>query len=518
MSKNRLNQSRTGSSSHHHGNDNNGDAGFGGGGKGKGGGGGGGAAAAGSPKQNRYKREWGVRPGYSSGASSNGGDDNDNDSVNSSQHSSRSLPAAALVGKSAKEYVSVIHRTGSHPDLLALDTLRQTIVDQGGLTEAVVRIATPFGKPIEEIYDGVHDGPVLGSGVSGLVRLILHRATGLKYAVKILDLGMIDSAQGLRQLRDEILIMCQLDHPNIVRCVALLCFWLTCLSRRQHGPLRNRRRWLHLLAISRDSHWCSDSTPSPLSPRPRSRIEEVYESTNEIYIVQELCVGGDLFDRLDEQTDYHYTEAACARLVKQMLSAVRYLHSRAIVHRDLKLENFLFSSRAPDADLKMIDFGLSKHLELGEALDQKVGTPYTVAPEILMGSYDEKCDLWAIGVITYLLLSGETPFGGLDGENMMKVKQSILNARVIFEPWDVWEQVSHEGKAFVRRMLQADPKRRPTARDAQLDAWIQVWAKKVRLCARNEAGMVYLPTPIFNIVSIVIPYASSHRTPKKALR
>jgi hypothetical protein len=91
--------------------------------------------------------------------------------------------------KNNKEYVSVIHRTGSHPDLLALGTLRQTIMDQGGLAEALVRIATPFGKPIEEIYDGVHDGPILGSGVSGLVRLICHRATGTKYAVKILDLG-----------------------------------------------------------------------------------------------------------------------------------------------------------------------------------------------------------------------------------------------------------------------------------------------------------------------------------------
>lgn len=87
------------------------------------------------------------------------------------------------------------------------------------------------------------------------------------------------------------------------------------------------------------------------------RIDEVYESTNEIYIVQELCVGGDLFDRLDVQPDYHYTEAQCARLVKQMLSSVRYLHSKGIIHRDLKLENFLFSSQAEDSDLKMIDFG-----------------------------------------------------------------------------------------------------------------------------------------------------------------
>jgi calcium-dependent protein kinase len=93
------------------------------------------------------------------------------------------------------------------------------------------------------------------------------------------------------------------------------------------------------------------------------RIEEVYESTNEIYIVQELCVGGDLFDRLDEQTAYHYTEANCARLVKQMLSSIRYLHSRAIVHRDLKLENFLFSSREPDADLKVCTMTVSMFVD-----------------------------------------------------------------------------------------------------------------------------------------------------------
>ena len=87
------------------------------------------------------------------------------------------------------------------------------------------------------------------------------------------------------------------------------------------------------------------------------RLEEVYESHSEIYLVQEICLGGELFDRLDEQPDYHYTEAECARLVKQMLSAVRYLHSKGIIHRDLKLENFLFSSTATDSELKMIDFG-----------------------------------------------------------------------------------------------------------------------------------------------------------------
>jgi calcium-dependent protein kinase len=96
------------------------------------------------------------------------------------------------------------------------------------------------------------------------------------------------------------------------------------------------------------------------------RLEEVYESHSEIYLVQELCLGGELFDRLDEQPDYHYTEAECARLVKQMLSAVRYLHSKGIIHRDLKLENFLFTNTTATSELKMIDFGLSKHFRYGE--------------------------------------------------------------------------------------------------------------------------------------------------------
>lgn len=97
--------------------------------------------------------------------------------------------------------------------------------------------------------------------------------------------------------------------------------------------------------------------------------------------------------------DYHYTEAQCARLVKQMLSSIRYLHSKDIIHRDLKLENFLFSSTDPDSELKMIDFGLSKHFAVGQQMSDQVGTPYCVAPEIVMGDYNEKVDLWALGVI-----------------------------------------------------------------------------------------------------------------------
>ena len=301
----------------------------------------------------------------------------------------------------------------------------EEIQEGAGLTSKVVHIEVPFGKPIEEVYDGVQNGAVLGSGVSGLVRLVTHRATGVQYAVKCLDLGLVGTKEGLAQLREEIFIMCQLDHPNIVR------------------------------------------------------LEEVYESHSEIYLVLELCLGGELFDRLDEQPDYHYTEVECARLVKQMLSAVRYLHSKGIIHRDLKLENFLFSSKAADSELKMIDFGLSKHFQYGEVQTQTVGTPYTVAPEVIQGSYDERCDIWAIGVISFLLLSGDPPFGGCGGpEPLLTVRANILSGKFSFEPEDIWCLVSDHAKEFVKSLLVTDPQSRPLARQAQKHAWLREWASR----------------------------------------
>jgi len=120
-----------------------------------------------------------------------------------------------------------LDRRSSNPKTLAhstsaigLDEMIEDRREMGDIRQNVVHIEVPFGKPIEEVYEGVHSGPVLGSGISGLVRLVTHKATGLKYAVKVLDLGLVDTSEGLRQLREEIFIMCQVSRGETENSVA----------------------------------------------------------------------------------------------------------------------------------------------------------------------------------------------------------------------------------------------------------------------------------------------------------
>lgn len=305
------------------------------------------------------------------------------------------------------------------------------------LLQKIVRMETQNGTPIEEVYEGVHDGKVLGVGAGGVVRQVSHRATKIPFAAKCLKKDLANTEKGLKQLRDEIKLMCEVSHPHVVR------------------------------------------------------IEEVYESPTEIFIVQELCTGGELFDRLEELTEGRYTESLCAKLVSQMLSAVSYLHKAGITHRDLKLENFLFTSMDPSSELRLIDFGLSKHFETGERLCDCVGTPYTVAPEVIGGDYTEKADIWSLGVIAFLLLCGETPFGGdSEKDDLQEVSKRILSTDYCFDPAH-WEGVSDSAKAFVKRLLNPNPDFRPTAKQAQKDPWLQTVAD-----GSNEEGSQLNPKTV----------------------
>eukprot|EP00586_Coscinodiscus_wailesii_P000638 CAMPEP_0172481962 /NCGR_PEP_ID=MMETSP1066-20121228/8186_1 /TAXON_ID=671091 /ORGANISM="Coscinodiscus wailesii, Strain CCMP2513" /LENGTH=220 /DNA_ID=CAMNT_0013244759 /DNA_START=138 /DNA_END=797 /DNA_ORIENTATION=+ len=120
------------------------------------------------------------------------------------------------------------------------------------------------------------------------------------------------------------------------------------------------------------------------------KIMETYDYKKKLYVVMELCSGGDLYARDP------YTEKDAIKIVKQILSAVAYMHQLNIIHRDLKYENILFKNDSPDADIKVIDFGLStKFIQKGAvSFDEHVGTIYSMAPEVFEGLYDSKVDIW----------------------------------------------------------------------------------------------------------------------------
>lgn len=193
-------------------------------------------------------------------------------------------------------------------------------------------------------------------------------------------------------------------------------------------------------------------------------LVDYFETMNNLYLVTELALGGELFDRICRKGSYYESDAA--ELIRATLAAVAYLHDHGIVHRDLKPENLLFRTPEDNADLLIADFGLSRIMdeEQFHVLTTTCGTPGYMAPEIFKKTgHGKPVDMWALGVITYFLLSGYTPF---DRRSDFEEMQAILNAEYKFEPVEYWRGVSEHAKDFIRQCLTIDPNRRMTAHDA----------------------------------------------------
>lgn len=193
------------------------------------------------------------------------------------------------------------------------------------------------------------------------------------------------------------------------------------------------------------------------------RAFETFDYRGRLYIVMELCSGKDLYSRDP------YTEAEAKRIMTSILEAVAYLHAKGIVHRDLKYENIMFIDETPNADIRLIDFGLSQKFATGEHLHDFVGTVYTMAPELINGDYDEKADIWSLGVIAFMLLSSSMPFFG---ESRGAIINHILHGKYKFQS-KRWQQVSTKAKDFVMSLLRRRPEKRPSAHDAlHTSAWL----------------------------------------------
>eukprot|EP00898_Chlorokybus_atmophyticus_P000047 jgi/Chlat1/1042/Chrsp110S01554 len=259
-------------------------------------------------------------------------------------------------------------------------------------------------------------GRELGHGSFGTVRLAKHKATNEEYAVKciakstLLEDGLPD------ELKREVAIMQRLkDCLNVVN------------------------------------------------------IYGTFETATHVYMVLELCRGGELYQRMSKQES---SEKDAARVIRSILRTVAQCHANGVLHRDLKPDNFLFVSKELDAPLKAIDFGLATFFTPGVMLEETSGTPYYMAPEVIQHNYSTPADLWSVGVIMYQLLSGRLPFtDDTGGRSIVAVFRKILksNADLYSYPWDT---VTHSAVDLLRRLLSKDPSKRPTALEALAHPWI----------------------------------------------
>ncbi|OXG18040.1 Ca2+/calmodulin-dependent protein kinase [Cryptococcus neoformans Ze90-1] len=260
-------------------------------------------------------------------------------------------------------------------------------------------------------------GKTLGSGTYAVVKECVHITTGEYYACKVLNKKFLMGREHM--VRNEIAVLKRVSagHKNIVQ------------------------------------------------------LHDFFETTHNLYLVFDLCTGGELFDRICAKGSYFEKDAA--NIVRTVTSAVKYLHDQGIVHRDLKPENILFKSKAEDADLMLADFGLSKVLDDDKfaILTTTCGTPGYMAPEIFKkAGHGKPVDIWAIGVITYFLLCGYTPF---DRDSQYEEMQAICKGDYRFEPVEYWTGVSETAKQFVRDCLTIDPTNRPTANELLNHPWLR---------------------------------------------
>ena len=262
---------------------------------------------------------------------------------------------------------------------------------------------------LEDKYEIVDE---IGAGGFSRVLKVKNKNTGVLYACKEMQKKKLTDIEGFTR---EINIMIKLDHPNIIK------------------------------------------------------IYEVYETETYVYIVMELCTGGELFDRIIENTDKgkQFSEKQAANIFQQMMSAINYCHKNGIVHRDLKPENLLYLTKDENSPIKVIDFGMSKKFDNKNFMNEKVGTAYYISPEVLKGKYDEKCDIWSAGVILYIIICGYPCFNGDTDEEIF---EAIIKGKIVF-PSPEWDNVSEDAKNLIKKMC-TSPDKRLTAEQVLKEKWV----------------------------------------------
>ncbi|XP_055793749.1 calcium/calmodulin-dependent protein kinase type 1D-like [Salvelinus fontinalis] len=266
-------------------------------------------------------------------------------------------------------------------------------------------------KQVDDIKKIFELKEILGTGAFSEVVLAQERSTGKMFAVKCIPKKALKGKES--SIENEITVLRKIKHENIVA------------------------------------------------------LEDIYESSNHLYLIMQLVSGGELFDRIVEKG--FYTEKDASTLIRQVLDAVDYLHKLGIVHRDLKPENLLYFNPQDESKIMISDFGLSKMEGSGDVMSTACGTPGYVAPEVLAQKpYSKAVDCWSIGVIAYILLCGYPPFYD---ENDSKLFEQILKADYEFDA-PYWDDISDSAKDFIGSLMEKDPAKRFTCDQALRHPWI----------------------------------------------
>lgn len=266
-------------------------------------------------------------------------------------------------------------------------------------------------KTIQDKYNVLNQ---LGKGSFGTVFKVFHKHTKQTRAMKVIKKENIFLQDDEQKFLKEIEILKELDHMNVIK------------------------------------------------------IYEYYEDSMNYYLITEFVSGGELYDTIIKWN--FFDENVARGIFKQIISAVAYIHNLNIIHRDLKPENILVESMKGDMiNIKLIDFGTCNYFQKDKKLRLQVGSPYYIAPEVLDGSYNEKCDIWSCGCILYVLLVGYPPFEALTSEELLK--------RVKLGKYDTegegWDCVSDEAKDLVKKMLCKNFKKRISANEILNHPWLK---------------------------------------------
>ncbi|XP_016160544.1 PREDICTED: myosin light chain kinase, smooth muscle-like [Ficedula albicollis] len=195
---------------------------------------------------------------------------------------------------------------------------------------------------------------------------------------------------------------------------------------------------------------------------------DAFQGPSELVMVMEYVAGGELFERIVDD-DFEHTEPSSAQYVQQILEGLQFMHGQAVVHLDLKPENIVCVSPGSHW-IKIIDFGLARKLAPDIPVKVLHGTPEFMAPEVVaFEPVSFSTDMWSVGVICYILLSGESPF---QGDTDMETLSNVTAARWGFEE-ETFSEISQQAKDFISQLLQKDPRRRPPSAGALLHPWLQ---------------------------------------------